>query len=350
MSRVEAARAARHSVLVTPLDHVCLSRVHGDDARRALGHLTATTLRARDGQVQHVLMLRDDATVLADAFVLCDDESFELLLEGLTAAEFIAHASAHLPAGLDVRFEDRSPTHAVVGIDGPFAWELTSRVVGVEAVGLPYLTFFHSAVGCCYRAGKTGEYGYGLIVPRAEATALEARLFDVGADLDVVRGDVEVLDDAALENFFFCIRREGAAALSPLELQLQWRVRAQGDEVGSAALRARRAAGIAARVTTLVSEGEVRVGDTVRGDGQVLGRLLAVVHSASRGEWVALALLDVAYAVPGLSGLRVGDDARRVDARTVAPPVLNNQSMFVSAQMHSYATRREITLPPLARP
>ena len=39
-----------------------------------------------------------------------------------------------------------------------------------------------------------------------------------------------------------------------------------------------------------------------------------------------------------------------VAARSVSPPTLNNRSLFVSPQLHSYATRSGIELPPLARP
>jgi len=67
--------------------------------------------------------------------------------------------------------------------------------------------------------------------------------------------------------------------------------------------------------------------------------------SESRNDCVALAMMDIAWAHPGIAELTVGDTS----ARSVSGPVLNNRSLFVSPQMHSYATRAEIEAPPLVR-
>lgn len=346
----DATVALRHSVVVTPLTEMRALRFSGPDARRALERLCAGTIRVRDGQLQHILLLHDDATPFADGFLLCDDDRYELLYEGPDPEAMRAHVADHLPIECKIALEDRSTSHAIIGIDGPFAWELVSRLAGAEAVGLPYLTFFKTDAFCCFRAGRTGEYGYGLIVERDTAAALVQGLHAQGADLDVVPGTRDALELAALENFFFNIHREGQAELTPLELQLQWRVNRAGNGVGVAALNARRAAGIAQRVTTLLATGRMGGGDLVLRASTPIGRVLHASWSPSRREWVALALLDIGFAIPGLTKLRVRAAEGEVQARTVTPPVLNNASLFVSAQMHSYATRGEIERPSLVRP
>ena len=58
------------------------------------------------------------------------------------------------------------------------------------------------------------------------------------------RIDVATLDQAALENGFFCPRHRGLLGRSPLELQLQWRVSFGLDYRGVEALRAQREAGV----------------------------------------------------------------------------------------------------------
>jgi len=113
-------------------------------------------------------------------------------------------------------------------------------------------------------------------------------------------------------------------------------------------LRQQRKSGHASRVTTLVAQRPLRIGDDVTLHGVHVGSVLNAARSSARGEWVALALLNLACAVPGIHGFRAGNSG--TNARSVAPPVLNNRSIFVNAQMHSYATRDEIALPPLVRP
>ena len=338
-------RALRESVAMTRMDHVHVVRFTGADARAALERLCAGHVRARDGQLQHVLLLREDGRCFADAYILCDDDEFDVLAEGVDAATLISHAKTHVPAGLDAEIADCSRTHVILAVDGPFAWELVSRVAGAESIGLPYLTFFKVDGITCYRAGKTGEFGFGFLVPREREAEIAARLRDAGRGLDVGAGTLEALDQCALENLFFNIRREGRLDATPLELQLQWRVSYDSEGLGVDALRAARARPLSRRLTTLVSPGTLRVGDAVALDGERVGTIANAGWSESRDDCVALALMDIAWAHPGIAGLTIGS----ASARSVSGPVLNNRSLFVSPQMHSYATRAEIEAPPLVR-
>lgn len=341
--------AVRDSVGVTRLDNICRVRIRGDDARAAVDHLCAGTLRVRDGQLQHALLLDDDGCCFADAYVLCDDEEYELLLDGPTPGAVDAHLALHHDQSLDVEIENRSDSHTVVAIDGPYAWELVSRVAGAEAIGLPYMTFFHGNEWTCYRAGRTGEFGYGLMVQAAQAEELERTLLRAGERLDAVAGSLDALDQCALENFFFNMRREGKERVSPVALQLQWRVTAAKQAAGMDAFRAQRAAGVAVRITTLVADRPIAVGDRVRAASGEGGHVVNAGWSPARGDWIGLAMLPLEVAHPGLDGFSVETRDGTVAARTVAPPVLNNRSLFVSPQLHAYATRHELHMPSLAR-
>jgi aminomethyltransferase len=345
----DPAFAVRESVVVSRLEDLAIVRFRGPGARDAVDRLCAGPLRVRDGQLQHHLLLDEQAHCFADAYALCDDQEYELLLDGPGAPAAGEHIAGHVPPGAEVEIEYRTVSHAVISIDGPFAWELLSRVAGAEVVGLPYLTFFPVQGWTCCRAGRTGEYGYLLVTPVEEAAALHTRLLEAGAALDVVETDRAVLDQCALENLFFNPRREGREPVTPIELQLQWRVDYAKESVGLEALRRHRAAGVGSRLTTLVAPRAVAAGDPVRLGAARVGRVLSAGWSVVRGDCVLLALLDLACAHPGLSGFEVGE-TEPVPARSVTPPLLNNRSLFVSPQLHSYATRDEIQLPPLVRP
>ena len=73
------------------------------------------------------------------------------------------------------------------------------------------------------------------------------------------------------------------------------------------------------------------------------GRVLSAGESSVLGQWVAVALIDLALAVPGLPGFRVGERS----GRSLSPPVLNNRSLHVSPQRHTWADREAAALPPL---
>jgi glycine cleavage system aminomethyltransferase T len=257
----------------------------------------------------------------------------------------MVHLNRELADEGDVEAVHETLDHTIIGLDGPYAWELMSLLVGPEVVGLPYLTFFRTNGILCYRAGKTGEFGYRLVVPDDMLEEMSHRLKDLGAPLDLGSASLEALDQCALDNWFFNVRGEGRHGPSPIELQLQWRVSYQKSFVGSDALAAHRSEGIRQRLTCIVCEGSLETGDAVTLDATRVGTVANAAFSPIRDQWVALALLNLDHAYPGIDGLRIGSNG--ATGITVSPPVLDNRSLYVNPQIHSYQSRDEFDFPPV---
>jgi glycine cleavage system aminomethyltransferase T len=337
--------AIRRSVALSRMDHVFCLALHGEESFDALRRLCPADLFVRDKGMLHTLLLREDAAPFADLYVCRDDEDALLLLEGPTAPELLEHLARQLPAG--VRVEDLGETCGLLGLNGPYAWELMAELVGPEVVGLPYLSFFRDRGWTCFRAGKTGEYGYDLLVPRDQLEPTVARIVELGANLDLGFASLEALDQCALENWFFNIRREGRApGITPLELQLQWRVSpTRRDYLGAEALRARRAQGAQARLTAVSAPASIAAGDPVGFEGERVGELLNTGASL-RGDWVGLALLELPFAHPGIDRFVASTSAGEVPLRSLSPPLIPNRSLFINLQADSYRTRCDRPLPP----
>ena len=331
MALADQMKGLRHSVGLSVREHVGCLRVAGDAAFDALDAVCPRNLYLHDGRALHTLLLDAQAHVLADLIVARDDDEYLVFTEGLGVPDLIAHLREHCPRPQDLALEDLSATHAVVGLDGPYAWELVAEIAGAGVIGAPFLSLFQAENGIlALRGGKTGEYGYDLLVPRPDLEGWLRRLRDLGQPLDLVEVGLEALEQCALENWFFNVRREGQADVTPLELQLQWRLSwKKSDFVGANALRQRREDGIRQRLTCIA--GEARPGDPVRWGTQEVGR---VVNAGAPGSGVSLGLLDLAWAHPGIDGLALGTDAR--PARTVCPPVIDNRSLHVNPQRHRY--------------
>lgn len=327
------------------LDHVSYVRVRGPAAFELVDRVFPRELYLRDGQLVQGLLLDEHGGIVADCFLAADADDFFLLAEGPTTAALVEHIAGAAGEGEEVEVVGGDETHACIGLDGPYAWELLARLFGQEVIGLPYLTFFHFHDILCCRAGKTGEFGYVLVTPREDVEATWSQLLEAGDALDGSVVGLEELDRCALENWFFNIRAEGRAPVTPLELQLQWRLSRRKSFIGSEALADRRNAGITRRITCLVSPDPVAVGDAVLRDGRPVGSVVNAGFSPARGEWVAFSLQDLVLAHPGIDGFVLGDGA--ATARSVSPPVLNNRSLYVNPQVHSYATRHEYAFPDL---
>jgi glycine cleavage system aminomethyltransferase T len=335
--------AIRRSAGLSRADHVALVRVEGPAALEVLQAVSTQSPYAREGRVRHTLLLREDAGVFADAFVVKAEEDFLVVAEGPSEEELVAWLSAHV-AGKAATVRGMRAEWTVYGVDGPYAWEVVAGLCGPVVLGMPYLALLRHEDLLCLRAGKTGEYGYLLLVPRAQAETVEARLAEVGGPLDLVNVGLEALDVCALENWHFSMRNvrpsDLVAPLTPIELQLQWRVIYGREFVGAAALRARRAEGAKARVTCFVAPGPVASGQRVRLGRTEAGEVLAARASPTLGVTVGSALLDLRVAHPHLDFSAVAPEGE-LPLRTCTASLVENKSLRVQPHKHSYATRND---------
>lgn len=343
MSADEVA-AVRTSVALGDGAHVTAVRVAGAGAHDLLDRVSPRDLFVRAGQMLHTLLLDDGGGPLVDVYLCCDEDDYLVLGEGLAGSDLAESLRADA-AGLDVDVIDLSASHAILTLDGPYAWELLAEVTTPDVIGLPYLGFFHEGRFTCFRGGKTGEYGYELLVPRAQLGEIRALLLDAGRRFDLREASLAALDLCRLEGGFFNVRREGRPGLTPVELQLQWRVGAHRSYRGAEEVAARRRAP-RGRATMIVSPSEIRADAAVELDGERVGTVLHAGPSHTRGDWLGLALFEPAVAHAGLEGFTCGG----APVRTASVPAVNNRSLFVDPQRHAWATRDREAFPPLVRP
>lgn len=343
----------REAVGVIPAPPVVVLRIGGGEAAFAwLDRLSTAPLYLREGELRQTLLLNEAGQPFADATIASDEDGYFLLAEGPSQPALLAYLQQHAPAGsADVPIEPLAASHVLVGLHGPYAWELASALMGPSVLGMTYLSLLRVQEVVCFRAGRTGEYGYDLLIPRDRLAHWLEKIEQVGAPLDARPIGLQTLDLAAIENWQFTMRSLGVAAatagLTPIELQLQWRVSYDRPFVGAEELAARRAAGPRQRVTCFAASGGLRPGDPVVWGDQEMGQVLATAWSHLRAQQVGVALLDRRFAHPHIDVFQARGAAGPVPIRTCTPPLLNNRSLYVDPHRHSYATREVDSFPPL---
>lgn len=290
----------------------------------------ATNLSIREATYRQALILDDEGRPIVDLLVG--------FFRGRMHVVAWAHSREEACAALGVTQADVVDDHVLIGIDGPFAWETLGAWDTASAIGLPYL-------GCyspddelqVIRAGKTGEYGYLLRVPRSRQDEVWNALQNLGQGPTPVVVSADALADCAFENWVFDIDRLGGAGLDALELQLTWRLDLNKQARGLDAVRAHRAAGLRRRITALKTTVDAPAGaEVVTRDGLRVGE---VVRSApARSHTVAV--LDMPWAHAGLDFVVAGQGAVSASA-----PFLLNHSLFVNPQRHTWDARQEVPLP-----
>ncbi|MBW1755593.1 MAG: aminomethyltransferase family protein [Deltaproteobacteria bacterium] len=347
MSLEDEYRSVRHRAALSRMDHVGLVRVSGDDATEAVDAICSGDLWVRDGRMLQTLILGEQGQPVADVYVCPDDDACILMFEGITTEELSACLAQYADPELAIELEDLRPAYELLSVNGPYAWEVLSKWLTPDVIGLPYLSFYHFDRGTCFRAGKTGEYGYDLAIRSDHVgRAWEALLEQVSA-LGGGEVSLETLDLCALENGFFSVRHASAEGLTPLELQLQWRVSVRKSFPGATAIEERRAKGMDRRLTHFVAREGVKAGDPIRDAGGPVGQVTAAAFSPGIGGVAGMALLDLSVAHPGIDAFFVPTSNSGRPIRTVSSPLLFNRSLLVDPHRHTYATRDETSDPPL---
>jgi glycine cleavage system aminomethyltransferase T len=334
MSLHDELRAIRLGVALSDQPRLVALRYRGDAAWEHLDRLLPCDLGVHGGRLKQTLLLDDAGRPLADVLIGNLRGDLLVLALGMTA-EALEAALAGGPAP-DRLYE----THGVLAVDGPFAWELMAAWNDPGIIGLPYLGVFSPSEGVIVlRAGRTGEYGYVLLVPRGELSATKEAIGAIGE-----RFDARWIRDAAvahcsLENWFFDPQQLGSAGLDALELQLGWRLDLQKEAQGMTAIREHRERGLSRRITAMSVAGPASTGADVTLDDAVIGSVIASVPGGegSRG----FAVLDMPFAHSGIDRYLVAGQS----SRTLSPPFVLNRSLFVDPQKHEYARRAEIGLP-----
>lgn len=343
------ARAIRERVAVARPDAVVALRLTGAGAFDATSAVSTAALHLGDAQMRPTLLLREDGSILADAYVCRDDEALWILSEGPSSAALVEHIQRHAPSR-DLSITDVTASHGVLSVHGPYAWELVGEALDPDVVGMPFLSLYEVGAVTCFRAGKTGEYGYDLLVPRERFEEVEARVIAAGEALELGSVSNASVDLAALENGFFCVRH-APRVTSPFDRQLRWRIAFERSFVGAPSLYALASASTR-RLVHALSTTRLEVDADLQVDGEVVGRVehaerSALLSAGHADAWISLVSLDAAYAHPEVDLTETRSGAA---LRTVAPPVLDNRSLYVSPQRHAFASRASDAFPPLVRP
>ena len=323
--------ALRERVVHTPVQYRAVWLLD-EDSFDALDELVTTDLYLQTAQLAQTLLLDDGGHIVADGLVGRREEGFLLALDGVHTITAVAAQPMH-------------ETHSGIGLHGPFAWELLGEWLGPDLIGMPYLSSFSHDDALVLRAGNTGEYGYEVWLPRERAEGMRQDLYRCGARFDLAAASKDDLVLAALENGFFDLGAEGQRLRDPLALQLRWRLSNDKDYRGRDAIERRLANGLRQRVTWLSSSRELAIGGSVEAFGETIGEIVHAAYSPRLGRWVAIANLAIEWAHAGIDGFECAHGDARAAVRTVSPPLVDNWSLRVSPQRHSYHAREHMELP-----
>ena len=309
--------AVREGVGVFDVSHLGKLAISGPGAAELVNRtFTADLDRIAPGQAQYTLCCTDEGGVVDDVILYRVGPDDVLAVPNAANSAAVAEIlRADAPDGVTVT--DRHHDLAVIAVQGPRADET------IEAVGdLPELDFMSFAdVGglrVC-RTGYTGERGYELLVPAADAPAVWDALVAAGA----VPAGLAARDTLRTEMGYPLHGQDLSVHITPVQAGSGWAVGWKKEAFrGRDALAAEKAAGPGRRLRGLRASGRgvPRPGMDVLVDGTRVGVTTSGTFSPTLRTGIALALIDTASGVALDDVVTVDVRGRALECTVVRPP------------------------------
>lgn len=216
------------------VSHMGQLRLHGVNAAKALEALVPVDiLDLPEGKQRYAFFTNEQGGILDDLMVANLGSHLFVVVNAACKAQDIAHIQAHLPADVSLEvIEDR----ALLALQGPKAAEVLARLQPAVST-MSFMDIQHvniDGVECIVsRSGYTGEDGYEISVPAAEATALALKLtaFD-----EVEWIGLGARDSLRLECGLCLYGHDLDTTTTPVEASLLWAIskvrRADGERAG----------------------------------------------------------------------------------------------------------------------
>ncbi len=314
-SQVAEHHAVRADSGVFDVSHMAVVDIAGRDARAWLRHMLAGDVARLEaaGKALYTTLLNDSGGIVDDLIAYRMREGFRLVVNAGTRVKVLDWLRRQL-AG-DVRVTEREM--AILAVQGPRAIPVCTGIESLRAAaGLERFNAVTAGDRTIARTGYTGEDGFEIMLPNAEAPGLWRQLLDAG----VRPAGLAARDTLRLEAGLNLYGQDMDESVSPLVSNLGWTVHWQPenrDFIGRPALERERAAGPASRLTglALTVKGVMRPGQqVVTEDGN--GTITSGLFSPTLGYSIALARLPVGASQA--ADVVIRNRPRR--ARIVRPP------------------------------
>lgn len=318
--------AVRTAAGVFDVSHMGEFEVRGERAEEFVQYVTTNDVSAMDaGQAQYSTLLQPDGTVLDDLLVYRYADRWMLVVNGANRERDFA-AIRPFAERYAVDLVDRTDEIALIALQGPLAEQILARVTNENLAEIRYYRFREGEVdgrrATISRTGYTGEDGFELYLPAADASALWRRLLEVGQVDGLVPAGLGARDSLRLEMGYALYGNDVDDRRTPLEAGLGWVVKlGKGDFVGRDALVRQKEQGVRERLVgfRLRERGFPRPHYGILVDGEPAGEVTSGMVSPSLGEGIGMGYVPAGAAAPG-TPISVVIRGRAIPAETVRPP------------------------------
>ena len=333
--------ATRERVAMFDLTPFATFEITGTGSLAALQRLTTNQMDMPVGTITYTPMLTPRGGIKCDLTVTrLAEQQFMVVTGGAMGLHDLGWIQMHLPDDGSVAVSDTSAELCCIGLWGPKARDLLSRVCtdDVTDAGFPYLTARRIAIAdvsaLALRISYVGELGWEIYAPVEQGLRLWDVLWEAGQALSVIAGGGGAFDSLRIEKGYRLWGNDIHTEFNPYEAGTAFAVRMRkGDFIGRDALRDIRARGARRRLCcmTLDDPGAVVMGKEPIMDGQrVLGYVTSANYGHTIGRGIIYGHLPASHANPG-TGVEVVYFGERMPATVAKEPLYDPQGRKMRA-------------------
>ena len=305
-SIVEEHRAVRERVGLFDISHMGRLTFQGPDVLDWLERLTTNRV-ARLGvdQIQYSLMANGGGGLIDDILVYRLPDGYAVVCNASNREQVYAQFERYRE-GADARLTDGTFETAMIAVQGPRA---LATLQPLFPKPLDSLKYYHATMGrlrdavdtVVSRTGYTGEDGFELIVPAAEAERLWVDLLESGRAHGIVPCGLGARDTLRFEAAMPLYGHELGEAINPYAAGVGWAVKLdKGEFIGREALaRFRDDPGLTRVGLRLEGKRIARQGTLVRSGGRDVGTVTSGTFAPTLGQSLAMTLVEPSVAALG---------------------------------------------------
>jgi aminomethyltransferase len=316
-------QAVRSAVGMFDVSHMGEVVFRGPRAREAVQRLVTNDVgKLKDNRALYTCMCYPDGGIVDDCIVYRRSAEDVLVVVNASNIDKDFAWMSEGAAGICPPVNE-SDAWGLIAVQGPEAAALVSKLVGgdlssrVPSFGLAHVHLAGIGVSCA-RTGYTGEDGFEIFVPTAQARELWDALLAAG----VTPAGLGARDTLRLEARLSLYGNDIDQTTSPLEAGLGWVVKLENDFIGRDALAAQKAAGLTRKLVGFVMTGRgiARHDYGIRdAAGAAVGKVTSGGPGPTVGKNIGLGYVPVALSAPG-TVLDIDCRGKGVAAEVVAGP------------------------------
>ena len=325
-SALEEHHAVRRRCGLFDVSHMGEVELRGPGAEALCQELTVNDVsRLEDGAGQYTVLCNERGGVLDDLVLFrLAPERFLLVVNAANTAADLAWIRRHAAASVSV--DDRSDELALLALQGPEAERALRTLTPLDLTALRPFTIRDTTVAGVEsqvsRTGYTGEDGFEILVPRADARPVWDAVLAAVRHCEGLPAGLGARDTLRLEAGLPLCGTDMDADTTPLEAGIAWVVKLRKTRfVGREVLARQAAAGPERRLVGLQLEepGIPRHGNAVWQGGARVGTVTSGTKSPTLGVFIGMASVAAAATRPG-TAVAVEIRDRRLPAQVVDRP------------------------------